>query len=123
MLRNVLFAAIFAAVLWGGSIQAGEKIYSGLDFDNWCQNLKRERKTDEQMWTSMFCLGYLRGFTEAHDIFNIEKENEYFCAEGVENMMQFMRVFHKWANDNPQKLHFPIARTLGEALASAFPCK
>lgn len=134
MSRGTLFAMVFASLLYGGPIQAGEHpIETGLDLLHVCKPARPyvERDFDRMgkgapgdFGRAMFCIGYIRGFVDGHDVLSTVHGEKYaFCHEKVRSVEQFMRVFSKWADDNPEQLHLAASLNLFFALREAFPCK
>ncbi len=134
MSRRTLFAVVFASLLYGGPIQASEYLVeTGLDLLHVCKLARPyvERDFDrvgkdgpDAFGKAVFCIGYIRGFVAGHDALGASHGEKYaFCTEKVRSVEQYMRVFSKWADDNPEQLHLVAPLTLFLALREAFPCK
>lgn len=61
------------------------------------------------------CAGYVSGVIEANP--HIVK-----CVPNNSTTEQHIRVFNKWADNNPELLHLPRVLGLGHAIASAYNC-
>jgi hypothetical protein len=81
----------------------------------------------EVTWDTMHCLGYITGVTDANTVWwdfkpEVRGGPNYCPAEGVNNG-QIFRIVVKYLREHPERLHFPAARLINDALTKAFPCK
>ena len=71
------------------------------------------------------CSNYLTGITDAHQALYDQEElaTKLYCASNRVDQQQLRKVFIKFANDNPQDLHFAAGGIVMNAFIEAFPCK
>jgi hypothetical protein len=83
--------------------------------------------TTNQQWDTMHCVGYISGVTDANTAWWDFKPEVHggpnYCLVGGVNNGQVFRVVVKYLREHPERLHFPAARLINEALTRAFPCK
>lgn len=70
-----------------------------------------------------YCYGYVSGFYDGRTTSDYGKSELMSCFPPGLSWEQLIRIFVKWANDNPQKLHYDTWQGLREAFSKAFPCK
>src|SRR5687768_2032283 len=70
------------------------------------------------------CARYIGGLLDMHSIaVEVQGAAPLFCAPGGGvSADQAMRIFMKWANENPAKLHLPARTSVLFSLRGAFPC-
>ncbi len=70
------------------------------------------------------CASYLAGFIDMHSIAEAYGASTGFCMprQGIQNE-QAVRVYVKWANDHPEKLHESARLSVLWAMSDAFPCE
>lgn len=66
------------------------------------------------------CSGYIHGFLDAHS-YNIQEQK--YCIPAPLDTYQIAKVYSKYLDDHPEKLHLSARSTLSEALIEYFPCK
>ena len=79
----------------------------------------------EEATTSIFCIGYVSGFLDAHSLATTQSGTQKaICTpqRGISND-QAIRVFVKYLRENPKVLHESGRMSLFVALAKAFPCE
>jgi hypothetical protein len=54
---------------------------------------------------------------------NFSEEPKYFCMPIGATVGQLQKVYIKYANENPQALHYDAAGMVRKAFTEAFPCK
>ena len=87
----------------------------------------REATADER-WRTAFCAGYVQGFMDEHDAWQILEETQskqlvLFCIPDVATNQQIIKIIAKYMGDHPDKLHIPASLLMEKALNIAFPCK
>ena len=77
-----------------------------------------------------YCKGYIAGFYDGRTTNDYGLKKLQACiptdpsGQRLDVSYEQMRlVFIKWANDNPQKLHYEDWAAVREAFATAWPCK
>ena len=72
------------------------------------------------------CLGLLDGFLKGF-AFAIEKTHnkkiKLWCEPEKMEPSQLVKIYLKFLNEHPEKLHFRYEDTLSRALMTYFPCK
>jgi hypothetical protein len=101
-------------------------------FANWCGDLKPGEKWTVKEWTHRgFCQGYFSGIWFAARNFDYEVRNGFieqkigtvfFCPPEGGSPNQLKKIFLKWANDHPERLHEEKDSVIFEVLRDAFPC-
>ncbi len=79
----------------------------------------------EESATSIFCIGYVSGFLDAHSLATTQSgADKAICTpqRGISND-QAIRIFVKYLRENPKVLHESGRMSLFVALAKAFPCE
>ena len=77
----------------------------------------------------MYIAGYYDGWTTGslyktpNPAFDHYKVNICFPPLQSFEYEQLIRIFVKWADGNPQKLHFAPGQAIREAWGEAFPCQ
>jgi hypothetical protein len=66
--------------------------------------------------------GFLMGFAYGMEVTN-NKKIKFWCEPEKMHMDQLVKVFLKFLNEHPEKLHFKYEDTLAAALMTYFPCK
>lgn len=91
------------------------------------------QRTDELLWQcegrdgaagQLQCISYIDGMMDMQALAKEFVSAALFCLppKGI-SVDQAVRVFMKWAGDNPEQLHGSARVSVVLALASAFPCK
>ncbi|MFC6672299.1 Rap1a/Tai family immunity protein [Marinobacterium aestuariivivens] len=77
-----------------------------------------------------YCKGYISGFYDGRttsdygiSMFQSCPPTDRSGLKLVVTYEQMRRVFIKWANNNPEKLHYEDWFAVREAFANAWPCK
>ena len=79
----------------------------------------------EESATSVFCIGYVSGFLDAHSLATAQNgASKAICTpqRGISND-QAIRIFVKYLQENPKTLHESGRMSLFVALAKTFPCE
>ncbi|HAT1942727.1 TPA: hypothetical protein RG395_001046 [Legionella pneumophila] len=66
-----------------------------------------------------FCVGYIHGFLDAQSSIQEKK----YCLPYPIDTYQIAKVYSKYLEEHPEKLHQNSNITFSEALISYFPCK
>ncbi|MFO2501729.1 Rap1a/Tai family immunity protein [Legionella pneumophila serogroup 1] len=66
------------------------------------------------------CSGYIHGFLDAHSFYIQEKK---YCIPDPIDTYQIAKVYSKYLDEHPEKLHQSSSFTFSEALIEYFPCK
>ena len=66
------------------------------------------------------CLGYIYGFLDANLSYIQEKK---YCIPDPIDTYQIAKLYSKYLDNHPEKLHQCASLTLSEALIEYFPCK
>ena len=100
-------------------------------------NAASSQRTDQLLWECegktpegaellgpLMCGKYLDGILDMHAIGVAVGMPAFFCLPktGI-SMDQALRIFVKWANENPAELHKTARGSVVLALRSAFPCR
>lgn len=128
MFRGVLLAAMCAVGIWGRPAMAGlDDVKSVSDLLSDCKSairiFERRSKTVEDLAKGMVCKGYFWGFEDAHASLGLSSGQKLYCRPDKIRVFDFVRIFIKWAEDNPQQLQIHPAHGVTFALSKAFPCK
>lgn len=96
-----------------------------------------EFRTEQLMWRCeadqnsldgaldfLFCVGYLAGINDVSQVMPAYGGRLPYCPpkRGISND-QLIRIFLKWAHENPRELHKSARVSVLIALRKAFPCK
>jgi hypothetical protein len=65
-------------------------------------------------------LGYIHGFLDAHS-YNMQEQK--YCIPDPIDTYQIAKVYSKYLDDHPEKLHLSASSTLSNALMEYFLCK
>jgi hypothetical protein len=70
------------------------------------------------------CMGYITGVVDAGTIASRRNENGAFsaCIPESASKGQLVRIYLKYADNHPERLHLVAAIMVIEALEAAFPC-
>ncbi len=76
----------------------------------------------------LFCTGYISAVTDSETAlrlgWHINSNLQTFCLpENKITVGQLVKVFKKYANNNPQDLHLPAAFLVIQSFTQAWPCK
>jgi len=85
------------------------------------------RRCESASSTSSYCAGYIAGFYDGRTTSDYGKPELRSCppADGHNlrvTYSQMVRVFMKWAQDHPDKLHWNDWAGVRQAFADAWPC-
>ncbi len=96
------------------------------------------QRTDQLLWEctgltpknmpeigKLSCAKYIDGIMDMHSLaMGFRKMPPMFCSPktGI-SIDQAMRIFIKWANENPSQLHQSARTSVAISLIKAFPCK
>jgi hypothetical protein len=73
------------------------------------------------------CVSYIEGIRDVSGLYSVDEFKKpgtlRFCVPIEATNIQIIRVFIKYAKDNPDGLHLPKGAVLIFALQKAFPCK
>ena len=71
-----------------------------------------------------YCVGYVAGINDVSAVFPAFGGRLPYCLpkRGISND-QLVRIFVKWAHDNPKELHESARSSVLIALSNAFPCR
>lgn len=123
---KVFAAGMFAFIsLLTVSANASETI---IDLVRKCKAANSEKA--DSVVNSVYCAGYLGGMHEMHMWYILanggvnEDKAQFYCApeNGLQNE-QLMKIFIKWSDEHPDKLHEPAGLGFAKAMRDAFPCK
>jgi len=68
-------------------------------------------------------MGLVKGVTDMHSLFTIDKTAGMYCAPEQElKVIQRIRVVVKYLDEHPEKLHDPDSLLIALAFIEAFPC-
>lgn len=83
------------------------------------------KTSPEEVMGSVYCLGYLAGFTDSH-AFEVgitkPKKPLYCLPEGGNKGTQLARIVTKYLKNHPEDLHRSARLSVAMALSLAFPC-
>jgi len=83
------------------------------------------RLTGEQMFESMYCIGYVAGFLDAMPVMGLTEDvrgTACLPKKGVSNE-QALRIFVKHLRENPEHLHESARVQFYASIRNAFPCR
>ena len=70
------------------------------------------------------CIGYMHGFAGGYSVgLNTSPGDNRICLPVGVSTLQWSRIFLKWADQNPEGLHWPAAIGVLAAMSTAFPCQ
>jgi len=81
--------------------------------------------TMQQFGDGMFCIGYIAGFTAAHNLTSLKMGNKpVFCLPRDRTIRnsQAIRIVVKYLKDHPESFTTPQGISVALALQEAFPC-
>ena len=115
---KIIMALIVATTVLGMSAQANAQMgfFSGNKVLEFCESESRAAQGT--------CSGYLAGVFDSAVILkasSVAKLN--ICAQSGVTLGQLIKIFIKWANDNPGDLHVDASIIAMGAFAVAFPCE
>ena len=87
-----------------------------------CRTHSKERGTltNVDNMKLSFCGGYMAALMELRDV-QVPKERLFCVPEGA-SVGQMAKVFVKYADQHPERLHHPRMILVTDALQQAFPC-
>lgn len=109
---------VLAALLLSATATA--KPASNAEMAGYCQHLLQgpESKDPERMLKMGLCLGFTNALVDA----TAEKSGGLYCMpEGV-TVIQAVRIYVQWTENNPKLLHRPAVQGFLHSLVEAFPC-
>lgn len=114
----MIYAGITQATSSGQMITMCEEILNAKRIENGQLLLK-------QNFSSGRCWGAFESLQDSTRIvFNEDKKAALLvCAPAESTLTQYIRVFVKYAEDNPQRLHEPFTFVALDALRASFPCE
>lgn len=81
-----------------------------------------ETRSGQSTFGTGYCLGRVAGATWTLDAFATELKPGNECIPAGVNADQLIRVFIRFASDNPSRLHEPDLRIVFDAMQQAWPC-
>lgn len=84
-------------------------------------SIKIERADDPMLIVSLqmnYCVGYINGFSDNYSLIQEKK----ICLPTEIEAYQIAKVYVKYLDDHPEKLHQNSNITFPEALNTYFPC-
>ena len=124
-MKKIMFAMMFVGVL-ATSLQAQTLAKTAGDFAKLCADTdpKAAARNSVLALNNGFCLGYFQGVLITNYMFNALKRGDaFFCAPIEVTPGQARKVFLKYINEHPEKLHEEPTSTVQESLIAVFPCK
>ena len=115
---------LLALVVWAGQAWGADTYFSGNQLMSYCE----ADTTAKQNICNAYVAGVSDGISVNKVIFPVTSSDEHFdfndvCRpEGVDTV-QLAKVWTKWANEQPEKLHMAASVVVTQALAKAFPCR
>lgn len=79
-------------------------------------------RSGQSNFDSGYCLGRVAGAAWTVNAFATELQPGRECIPAGVNADQLIRVFVKFASDNPNRLHEPDLRIVFDAMQQAWPC-
>ena len=112
---KLLIYIAFVAIT-GFNYQAHAQGYTGMDLIKECSSLEKNR--------DMFCLGYLRGFTNGVIVGQqFAQLGHLLCLPSGVTPEQLRLIVQKFARDNPVLLNQDALVVTGRAVLDAFRCQ
>jgi hypothetical protein len=99
----------------------------GNTFLNYCKlsltGLQGGHLSDQELIKSEVCTSYITGYVDAHNLeTNGTSAQWFFCSSPKSNYGQYIRIFIKYMEQHPEKLHEDVKVLLFSSLTKAFPC-
>ncbi|MBA6292337.1 hypothetical protein H4J58_04070 [Colwellia sp. MB3u-70] len=73
------------------------------------------------------CVSYIQGVIDVSTLYSADEFKTpgtlRYCVPNESTNLQIIRVFMKYAKDNPHRLHAPRGAILVLSLQNSFPCK
>ena len=112
--RTNLWVLLVVIVVFSGSAQGD---LTARDFVSRCQGAVKfsEKDTINKDYDTGYCMGTFFGMSSVLN-------GEYICFPQGVTVKQSIRVFLKYMDDHPEKLHLQAPNLIYESLISAFPC-
>lgn len=80
--------------------------------------------SSDEIAATMYCFGFIDGLQNGAAFMSIATKNDsVLCIPQKATPEQLIRVFLKYCNANPEKLHLAPGPVLVGAFLEAFPCK
>jgi len=67
--------------------------------------------------------GFLEGFEYSMEMIMKNKKTKFWCEPEKMETSQLIKVYLKYLNEHPEKLHFRYEDSFTDALLTYFPCK
>jgi hypothetical protein len=89
-----------------------------------CKLLNDKGPTDEsQLMSSGYCMGYITGFMDGlRALDTVYRQPTPYCVPASVTTGQLIKVFLKYTDDHPEKLHYDSSMLMLAAITNAFPC-
>jgi hypothetical protein len=104
---------------------AGENFTNQILADN-CRFFLPEKgitpSNNSESFGSGICIGFLEGWLDSISLIELTLNKKIVCIPSNVIMSQVQKIYLKWAEKNPEKLHQAAAIGLMGALQEAFPC-
>lgn len=68
---------------------------------------------------SSYCVGYINGFLDSYSL----AQEKTYCLPNPIEAYQVAKIYSKYLEEHPEKLHQNSNITFSEALIAYFPCK
>lgn len=69
------------------------------------------------------CFGYIRGVKDSYDMRQLAGAKGNICPPEGTTWLELIKIFVKWADDNPKELHNTAWTGVVLSWSKAFPCK
>jgi hypothetical protein len=114
-MRTIFYLALALVLLAARPVfsQEGPRLQSNADLMRWCGSFV----SDTTHVGGGFCLGYMKGVMDSLSV----SPAKSICLPDV-TTGQLARVYMKWADANPERLHESMYLGVLESLVQAFPC-
>ena len=130
-MRINIFSVILLSLAFG--VPAHAQSETGSDLLMKCKTfLNKVDRTSEGPGTAFdigFCAGFIGGVLSGAEVWEVTdkiRKQTYpmaFCRPENANNGEIIRVFVKYLEDHPERLHEPAGLLLLTSLSTAFPCK
>ena len=78
--------------------------------------------TKKELAQGSTMMGYVDGLLDAHDIYFIKTDYNFFCRPNSSTVNQLIDVVGKYLKENPKIRHVNAGILVLEALQEAYPC-
>jgi len=118
-----------ASALGTSSVDGNEMLKKCLSYVHMLDsNANPSAISEEDAVDGAYCVGYVNGMVDDRFYWQMNEGStldplKHFCLPDGVSPNQTVRVFIKWLQDNPARLHEHASHLLIDALRDGFPCR